>query len=94
MIGGIDMKDKYIAFKCLECGMINVYPNTIRDGNNCIKCNGYITAIGEARLYKKSKPSITVDINVNQEPLLEVIDMVDGLIRKINTIGQHIPPMA
>lgn len=41
-------KTDKIAFKCLICGKLNVFPAKRADGNKCVYCGGHITAIGYA----------------------------------------------
>lgn len=41
-------KTDKIAFKCLVCGKLNVFPANRPDGNTCKYCGGHIAAIGYA----------------------------------------------
>lgn len=81
------MDEKYIGFKCLDCGTISVYPSIIADGNSCIKCKGPITPIGEARVYKKRSQSIAIGVDVDTTQLdiaLEKAEKLAKLMRDIN----------
>ena len=45
-------KDKdYVAYKCSECGTINIIENGI-DGRKCSNCNGYLIVMGKAIIQK------------------------------------------
>ena len=41
-----------LAFRCLECEKISVYPARTGDGRNCAHCGGLITPVGFARTVK------------------------------------------
>lgn len=57
MKGMIDMS-KYVAFKCMHCGKINIFPSNRTDGNVCIDCKGCLMPIGDALIYEsKNKKS-------------------------------------
>jgi len=37
---------KWIAFKCLECNEIDIFPARTADGRRCKECSGYLKPIG------------------------------------------------
>jgi hypothetical protein len=39
---------EYIAFRCYQCNVINVFPSSHQDGHKCLACNGYLLPIGNA----------------------------------------------
>jgi DNA-directed RNA polymerase subunit RPC12/RpoP len=65
-------QSRHIAFKCIDCGTINVFPHQRGDGNVCMKCKGYIMPIGDAIVYTKN--SISVDIKLDITKLDEALD--------------------
>ena len=38
--------DERIAFKCLGCNKINIFPDWKQDGNRCKDCNGQLLFMG------------------------------------------------
>lgn len=42
-----------IAFRCLECDKISVFPERTADGRRCAHCEGHITPIGYAKAVKQ-----------------------------------------
>lgn len=56
-------KDKYIAFKCLECGKINVFNAATADGHKCMDCNGHLIPIGYAGIDLSTQPDRTAYIH-------------------------------
>lgn len=77
------MSNKYIAFRCLECGVISVYPSRTADGRRCIDCNGFITPIGEARVNKKRSQSISIGVDVDTTQLDIAIEKAERLSKLI-----------
>lgn len=71
--------EKHIAFKCMECGMVNVFPNSTTDGHRCIECGGCIGSIGHARVYKKRNNSIKIGVNVDTTQLDEALEKAERL---------------
>lgn len=49
-----DTKTGKLAFKCIECEKISVFPASRADGNKCTFCGGCITPIGYAKEVKKN----------------------------------------
>ena len=82
------MNKEYIAFRCDECGMISVFPSIIGDGNRCIECKGFITPIGEARVYKKRDQSINLGIDVDTTQL----DIALEKARELSNLMDSISP--
>lgn len=44
-----DTKTGKLAFRCLDCEKISVYPERSGDGRTCANCGGHITPIGYAK---------------------------------------------
>lgn len=42
-----DLFERYILFKCLECGIYQAWISSKPDGHKCIECHGYLRPIGE-----------------------------------------------
>ena len=40
------MDNNQIAFKCLDCNEINIFPTKKQDGNRCKSCNGQLLFMG------------------------------------------------
>lgn len=77
-------KARFIAFKCLECGMINVIDSWHGDGNKCIKCEGILKPIGDAMVVDKRRSnvinnSITIKINADTTQLDNALDKAKEL---------------
>jgi hypothetical protein len=83
------MSNKYIAFRCLECGVLSVYPSRTADGRCCIECNGYITPVGEARVYKKRSQSINIGVDVDTTQL----DIAIQKAERLSKLMGGIPPL-
>lgn len=89
--------NKEIAFKCLECGTINVYPDKRGDGNSCIKCGGIITPIGEAVVYQprltyqsSKKNEISINIKVDTTELDVALNKVRELRSNIGNVNKEV----
>ena len=72
---------RYIAFRCIDCGLINVYPSNTCDGHKC-KCGGIITPVGDA--YVHSKRDCTVNIKVDTTELDIALDKA----RELNNLAR------
>lgn len=56
-----NMKEtNYIALKCLDCGIVSIFPAKTADGNVCLSCGGYTVPAGYAILKDKRQNDITV----------------------------------
>ncbi len=72
------MKDTgYLALKCLECGMISVFPSRTADGTTCLDCEGYTVPIGYAMIKKPKVRSITVAVSAD-------VSEINNAIIKLN----------
>ncbi|GEM_PF-3728404 len=73
------MANGKIAFKCLDCGMINVFPQWQPDGHNCMSCGGILTPIGSAMVSVDKKNAITIQVKA------EGLDEIECQLRRIRT---------
>ncbi|HBI7026659.1 TPA: hypothetical protein K8M70_000290 [Clostridium perfringens] len=68
-----------IAYKCSECGIINVFDEGFGDGERCLKCGGFILPIGEARVKSRhervSKLKIEIDSNKLKKVLAPILNL-------------------
>lgn len=80
-----------MAYECLDCGLINVFPSKTGDGNRCIKCDGCIVPIGYAVINKPIAKinNIEIGIQVDTTELDNALDkarelesIIDGLKRR------------
>lgn len=74
-----------IAFKCMECGLINIFPKKHGDGNRC-KCGGNLIPIGYAVVSKDCDSTINIGVDVDTTELdkalnkaRELSSIIDGL---------------
>lgn len=49
-----DKKTGKIAFRCLMCEKISVFPERTSDGRSCEHCGGHVTPIGYAKVGKQN----------------------------------------
>ncbi len=77
------------SYRCLVCEMVNVFPGRCKDGYNCMRCKGALTPIGEAKVHKKPNTSITVDVNVDTEPLTEALELAKELEGVLARLSPH-----
>lgn len=49
-----DTKTGKLAFQCLECEKISVFPERTGDGRSCAHCGGHIKSIGYAKAVKRN----------------------------------------
>lgn len=47
-----DVKTGKLAFRCLECAKVSVFPAQFGDGRNCPYCYGHLVPIGYAKAVK------------------------------------------
>lgn len=73
---------KHMAFKCCECGVINVFESYRQDGNRCMKCDGYLNPIGNCLVHNISN-ILKVGISV------DTLD-IDKALKKINLLNDRI----
>jgi hypothetical protein len=79
---------EYIAFNCLICGMIKVFPSSHSDGNGCIECGGHLKPIGNAMVKNKcNNKGIDVAVNVDTTQLDEALEKARELVRLIDVIN-------
>lgn len=83
------MRNKYIAFKCLECGVISVYPSIAADGRQCIDCKGVIAPIGNARVDERRSQSISIGVDVDTTQLDIAIEKAE----RLSELMRGIPPV-
>jgi len=87
---------EYIAFKCLECGMISLFPSSHPDGNSCIKCRGYLAPIGKAMVDNRyNSKGIDLNLNIDTSQLDEALEKAKELKKitnKINDFGREETP--
>ena len=91
----MDIKPKHIAFKCFDCGSIQIHEKKFSDGNSCKVCNGYLEVMGEALVVNKAlnRNVLSVGIEVDTTKVDIAIDKLKELI-KLNgnaglAIGEH-----
>ncbi|MVX62251.1 hypothetical protein GKZ28_00865 [Clostridium chromiireducens] len=73
---------KYIAFKCCECGVINVFDSYRSDGNRCMKCGGYLAPIGQCVIKDNKKNVLGGRITVDTTD-------IDTALKKINLLNDR-----
>jgi hypothetical protein len=82
---------EYIAFKCMECNIINVFPKARADGNRCIECGGVIGPIGNARVHEECKAYMNIGINVDTTELDKALDKAEILYKTFCNINDIAP---
>lgn len=80
------MSKEYIALRCDKCGLVNVFPSIIGDGNRCIECKGPLTPIGDARVYKKKNQSIRIDVEVDTTQIDKALEKARELAMIVDSL--------
>jgi len=73
---------KHIAFKCCECGVINVYESYRGDGNSCMRCGGTLNPIGDCVVHCNSKNVLVYKISIDTTD-------IDRALKKINCLNDR-----
>jgi hypothetical protein len=48
-------QSRYLALKCLKCGLISIFPANTADGSTCLSCKGYTVPIGYAMIKNRKE---------------------------------------
>ena len=83
---------EWIAFKCLDCGIINVITKYKCDGHRCIECGGIIGPIGEARVYESRNDIMAIGINVDTTQVDIALEKAKELYKIVCDIN-GMPPL-
>ena len=81
---------KYIALKCEECGLVNIFPSNNCDGHGCIHCGGFITPLGKAEIYGKRISKMTIDVEVNTKQLDKTLKKSKKLAKAVADLNMEI----
>lgn len=84
-------KNKYVAFKCLDCKAINVFTKYKADGRKCISCGGRLFPEDPEACFinsdiikeNKDKPKHEIKINCDAKELNNVIDAAKTLNKEL-----------
>ena len=72
---GVKIMNK-IAYKCSECGIINVFDEGFGDGERCLKCGGFILPIGEAKVKSRHERVLKLKIDVDDSQLDKALEKI------------------
>lgn len=78
------MLNTQLAFKCLACGDISVFPSRKADGNRCLACDSQIVPFGWVHLAKGTEKQIHISVNINGAD--EFKSAMERVFKELNTI--------
>ena len=81
---------KYIAFRCLECKIISVFPSLISDGRKCLECDGHILPFGQAKVQPQRISEMNIDVKVNTKQLDKTLKKADKLAKAVADLNMEI----
>ena len=81
---------EYIAFKCLECGLVSIFPSNKCDGHGCIDCGGFITPLAKAKIYGKRISEMNIDVKVNTKQLDKASKKAKKLAKAVADLNMEI----
>lgn len=77
---------RHTAFKCGECGVINVFESNRSEGSRCMKCSGYLMPISECIVKSDIKNTLKVGIAVDTNDIDKALKKVNLLNDRINDV--------
>jgi len=81
---------EYIALKCEECGLVNIFPSNNCDGHGCIHCGQFITPLGKAEIYRKRISEMNIDVKVNTKQLDKASKKAKKLAKAVVDLNMEI----
>jgi len=81
---------EHIAFRCLECKVISVFPTQKSDGRRCLECGGHIIPFGHAKVHGKTISEMNIDVKVNTKQLDKASKKAKKLAKAIADLNMEI----
>ena len=81
---------EHTAFRCLDCKVISIFPASVNDGRRCLDCGGFITPLGNAKVYGKKVSKMTIDVEVNTKKLDKALKKAEKLSKAVADLNMEI----
>lgn len=76
----------HLAFRCIECGTVNIFKKKCSDGHVCMNCKGYLELIGEAITSNGPTRTMTMTVNVDTTEIDRAMVKTEILYKQISEV--------